>query len=215
MGSARTSPRRLQSLRPKERSPVHRRCGLARGRAAPHGRHGDKALFRRSGEQPEIRDQGAVLSYAVVTFDHGRIHVEGHGPIVPLALKTPAPTPIPTGTASVFGYIFPTKTWQSVNATADFAWSGQAMRAMYRQATGQTVDGVIALDVPALSDLLSVVGPITVAGFAQPVTATNAATVLLSDLYDAFTPDPTSQAVRKNALRDRRSQRQSSADQCV
>ncbi len=54
----------------------------------------------------------------------------------------------------MFGSILPTETWQSVNATADFDFSAQAMQDMYHQATGHTVDGVIALDVPALSSLL-------------------------------------------------------------
>ncbi len=161
----------------------------------------------------EMRDQGAVLSYAAVTFDHGQIHVDQHGSVntplqigntptkVSLFLKSPAAIPIPSGTAIVFGSTLPTFFWPNVDATADFAFSGRAMQAMYRQATGQTVDGVFALDVPALSALLTVVGPVTLPGVSQPLTADNAGSVLLHDLYDAFPPGP-EQLARHEVLSD-------------
>ena len=158
----------------------------------------------------EERDQGSVLSFALVTFDHGHVMVDTHGSVlnpvnVPgrgttsLVLTKPAPVPIPSGTEAVFGSLLPTQLWQSVNATADFAYSGRAMQAMYQQATGQTVDGVIGLDVPALSALLSVVGPVIVPGITQPVTAANATQVLMHDFYSAFPPG---QALARHELLD-------------
>jgi Protein of unknown function (DUF4012) len=72
------------------------------------------------------------------------------------------------------------------------------MQAMYRKATGQSVDGVVAADVPTLSALLDVVGPVTVPGIDQPVTSSNAATVLLHDLYDSVAPND--QGTRKARL---------------
>jgi hypothetical protein len=71
------------------------------------------------------------------------------------------------------------------------------MQDMYHQATGQSVDGVIALDVPALSALLSVVGPVTVPDISVQITAANAGTVILHDLYDSF---PVSQQVVRKEL---------------
>ena len=50
---------------------------------------------------------------------------------------------------------YPTQTWQSVNTTADFPFSGTAMQAMYAQAGGGHVDGVVALDVNTLASLLN------------------------------------------------------------
>jgi hypothetical protein len=86
----------------------------------------------------------------------------------------------------VFGPIRPTQTWQSVNATADFAFSGRAMSDMYRQAAGQPVDGVIALDVPALAALLRTVGPVTIDGVVEPITADNVGRLLLNDFYQGL-----------------------------
>ncbi len=136
----------------------------------------------------EMRDQGAVLSYVVVTFDKGRMTRERQGSIADIQLTAPASTPVPPGTQEVFGAILPTQTWQSVNATADFAFSGRAMADMYRQASGQAVDGVIALDVPALAGLLRVVGPVTIDGVAEPVSANNVARLLLNDFYQGLAP---------------------------
>jgi hypothetical protein len=58
---------------------------------------------------------------------------------------------------------------------------------MYEAATGERVDGVVALDVPTLAALLSVTGPVSVDGIAQPIGAGNASEVLLDDLYAAST----------------------------
>ncbi|HWI03729.1 MAG TPA: DUF4012 domain-containing protein, partial [Acidimicrobiales bacterium] len=73
-------------------------------------------------------------------------------------------------------------------ATADFAFSGRAMADMYRQATGQPVDGVIALDVPALASLLRTVGPVSIEGVGEPVSAGNVGRLLLHDFYQGLGP---------------------------
>ncbi len=64
------------------------------------------------------------------------------------------------------------------------------MQAMYQQVTGTHVDGVIALDVPALVSLLKLTGPVTVPGIDQPVTASNATELLLHQLYEGFPSGP-------------------------
>ena len=136
----------------------------------------------------EMRDQGAVLSYVVVSLVDGRMSFEKRGSIGDLPLTGPAPTPIPDGTQQVFGSLRPTQTWQSVNATADFAFSGRAMADMYRLSTGQAVDGVVALDVPAVAALLRTVGPVSIDGVAEPITSTNVARLLLHDFYEGLGP---------------------------
>jgi hypothetical protein len=136
----------------------------------------------------EMRNQGAVLSYVVCRFDGGRLSFERDGSVVELALDRPASTPVPPGTQEVFGAIQPSMLWQSVNATADFAWSGRAMHEMYRLATGEAIDGVIAIDVPGLAGLLRAVGPVTIAGVAEPISHQNVARILLHDLYQGLGP---------------------------
>jgi hypothetical protein len=62
------------------------------------------------------------------------------------------------------------------------------MAGMFRQAAGQGVDGVIALDVPALAGLLRTVGPVSIDGVAEPITADNIGRLLLNDFYQGLGP---------------------------
>jgi len=150
------------------------------------GGDGDRRYLVAVQNNAEMRDQGMPLSYAVARLSGGHLTVEHTGHISELLLHAPAPTPIPPGTETVFGSILPTTLWQSVNATADSAWSSRAMLDMYAQATGEHLDGVVALDVPAISALLRVVGPVTVPGIEGQITADNAAQILLNQLYNGI-----------------------------
>jgi len=163
------------------------------------GAGGDRRYLIAAQNNAEMRDQGMVLSYAVVSFRGGRLMIERNGSVGDLVLRQPAPTPIPPGTQEVFGSLLPTTLWQSVNAGADFALSGRAMADMYRQAAGEEVDGVIAVDVPGLAALLRAVGPVQVDGIPEPVTDVNAARILLQDLYKGLGPQ-SSQAPRRERL---------------
>lgn len=163
---------------------------------------GQHRYFLALQNNAEMRDQGMVLSYAEVGFNDGAIEFGRHGSVDDIELPRAAPTPIPAGTASAFGFIHPTQTWQSVNPGADFAWSARAMSDMYQQVSGQATDGVIALDVPALAGLLQVTGPVEVPGIAAPLTAANAATVLLHDLYASFGPSLAEAEARHERLGD-------------
>ena len=165
------------------------------------GAGADRRYFVAVLNNAEMRDQGAVLQYVITKFTSSRLSFDRSGSVGDLPLDRPAPTPIPPGTETVFGPLRPTQVWQSVNATADFAFSGRAMADMYRQATGQSVDGVIAIDVPGLAAILRVVGAVTVPGIAEPVDAQNIGRVLLHDLYEGV-PYSGDQSGRRERLGD-------------
>ena len=152
------------------------------------GANGDRRYFIAIQNNAEMRDQGMVLSYAIVRFQDGRLTFERNGSVAELALTRPAPAEIPAGTSEIFGDLHPTTLWHSVNATADFSWSGQAMQAMYEAATKQRVDGVIAIDVIGIQRLITAVGAVSVPGIAEPVGPENAPRVLLHDLYEGLPP---------------------------
>jgi cell division protein FtsB len=151
------------------------------------GAGGTRSYFLAIENNAEMRDQGMVLDYATLTLSGGHLSFGASGRITDLALTTAAPTSVPPQTQAYFGYMRLTQLWQSVNTSADFSFSGRAMVDMYAQKTGQHLDGVIAIDVPGLADLLNVIGPVSVPGVAQPITAANAGTVLLHDFYSADT----------------------------
>lgn len=165
------------------------------------GANGDRRYFVAVLNNAEMRDQGAVLQYVIARFTGSRLSFERSGSVGELHLDRPSQTTIPPGTQAVFGPIRPTQTWQSVNATADFAFSGRAMADMYLQATGESVDGVIAIDVPGLAAILRVVGPVSVPGIAGPVDAQNVGRVLLHDLYQGV-PYAGDQGGRRERLGD-------------
>lgn len=132
----------------------------------------------------EMRDQGMVLSYAVAETNNGQLRTTRSGSVSALDLRTPVTdVRLPAGTAHIFGALAPLQYWQSVNATADTAIAGELIRSLYKAKTGETIDGVLALDVPAIASLLSVTGPVTIPGIAEQVGPENAAKVLLNDLY--------------------------------
>lgn len=148
------------------------------------GSEGARRYFVAVENNDEMRDRGMVLSYAVATFDHGHLQVERHGSVNDLTLRAPVAVPLDPGRAAIFGSLQPTQLWESVNAPADFPWSARTMAAMYKQASGQAVDGVIAIDVPGLAHALRATGPVQVAAAGSPITADNANEVLLKQLYD-------------------------------
>jgi hypothetical protein len=73
-----------------------------------------------------------------------------------------------------------------VNGTADFSWTGATAAAMFKKATGITVNAVIALDVPTMAALVGVTGPLTIPGIPEELTSANFSTVVLHDLYAQY-----------------------------
>jgi len=163
------------------------------------GADGPRTYFLAAQNNAEMRDQGAILSYALVTTDNGTFQVGSAASIGNLTLSTPAPVPMSPGMRAVFGDWEPTQVWQSTNAAADFPWTGRDVTTMYAQATGQHVDGALALDVPGLARILQLVGPVTVPGISEPVTSANLATIVLHDLYQGLPPQ-SSQVERQDLL---------------
>ncbi|HEX8769277.1 MAG TPA: DUF4012 domain-containing protein, partial [Acidimicrobiales bacterium] len=183
LGDAR---RRLDEVAARAAERLSRTSRALRGAHGFFGAHGPRRYLLTMMNNAEMRDQGMVLSYGVLQFDGGEFRLVRRGTISDLRLDVPVDTAIPPGTAAVFGPSRPTALWQSVNATADFEWSRQTMAKMYHQATGESIDGVISIDIPGLAELLRVIGPVRISGVTKPITAENAGRVLLHDLYDGL-----------------------------
>src|SRR5438132_1711403 len=78
------------------------------------GANGERHFLVAMENNAEMRDQGAILSYAVARLGGGRLTFEKTGRIGELTLHAPVAMSIPAGTAKVFGGIAPTQLWQSV-----------------------------------------------------------------------------------------------------
>ena len=88
-------------------------------------------------------------------------------------------------------------TFWAVNVPADMPTVGETMVRLYRRATGQRLDGVIALDPLAVAEILRVSGPITVGG--ASLDAGNVADETLVRAYIRYESD---QNARKRFLEE-------------
>jgi hypothetical protein len=151
------------------------------------GSNGPQTYLIGGENNAEMRDGGAVLSLDVMTTDNGTFSIEHDYSYGDYALSTPANVTLPAGTQKIFGAYLPTEQWPDVDATADFALTGESMQAMWGQATGQMVNGVIGIDVPGVASILKLTGPVDVPGIAEPVSAANIGDVLLNKAYQGLT----------------------------
>ena len=150
------------------------------------GGDGDKTYLVVGENNAEMREQGAVLSWALMHTTAGHYRVDNAASIGALSLKQPVDFPLPASTNEVFGPLQPTLIWQSTNAWADFPRSGALMADMYAAKKHEQVDGVVAVDVPTLQAILKLTGPVQVPGIDQPVSNANASAILLNRLYQQF-----------------------------
>ncbi len=147
------------------------------------GLFGAKNYLIAGENQAEMRDGGAVLSWAILSTHDGHYDVNLAQSVGKLQLYRPSGYPIPPGTNEVFGPLLPTQIWQSTNATGDFSLSGQFMSSMFTAATHRSVDGVIGMDVSALQGLLRLTGPVHIAPVRGQIDAGNVVDVLLHRFY--------------------------------
>jgi Protein of unknown function (DUF4012) len=147
------------------------------------GADGPRTYLVAGENDAEMRDQGAVLSWAILTAKSGTFKMTKSHSVGTLRIRRPAPVRLPPGTLAAFGQLEPTQVWQSVNATADFPLSAQVMAAMYHQRTHRLVDGVIGIDPFTLEHVLEATGQVDVSGVPLPVTSHNVLYVLMHGLY--------------------------------
>jgi hypothetical protein len=147
------------------------------------GADGPRTYFVAGENDAEMRDQGAVLSWAILTAKHGTFSMTKSHSVGTLRIRHPAPVRLPLATLAAFGQLEPEQVWQSVDATADFPLSAQVMAAMYRQRTHHSVDGVIGVDPFTIEHILQAIGQVDISGIPRPVTSHNVLFVLMHGLY--------------------------------
>jgi hypothetical protein len=130
---------------------------------------------------------GAVLSFAVVRFDRGRVSLMRAGAISDID---------PRGTGGFFVTVPRSTAWylnntgsarrlaNGANYSPDFPSAGAAWTAMVTKAIGTHVDGVIALDPYAVAAALRGTEPIVIPGLAdRPIDADNIVPFVMHDQY--------------------------------
>jgi hypothetical protein len=144
---------------------------------------GPRTFLLLAGNNAEMRaGSGAFLEAGIVTTDDGQLHL---GQMVPTSTLT-----LPRGAVSVggdlearWGWLLPGVDWRNLGLTPQFDVTAPLAARMWRALTGQKVDGVFAIDVGGLRDILAVTGPVTTAS-GEVVQAADVDELLLHDQYD-------------------------------
>ena len=134
----------------------------------------------------EMRDQGAILSYSLLSIHGTKFSVLQSGHSYSHDLSVPLEVSLSPGAKEYFQADGVNQTWRSVNLPANFEWTATTAAKMFKTSTGIPVDDIIALDVPAMAAMLNVTGPLTVPGIPEQLNAQDFGTVVLHDLYENY-----------------------------
>jgi hypothetical protein len=154
--------------------------------AAGAGKHTYLILLGNSAE--ERPGGGFIGSIGEITLTDGAIAASRFR-MSDFANKLVTSIPAPT---ALDDYMFHGHPWEmsDANWSADFPTSAAEVQHFYELATGTHVDGVIAVDPTALSEVLRVLGPVQVAPYPQVITADNALREINDIINEARPGDP-------------------------
>ncbi len=151
------------------------------------GAAGPRRYFLAVQTPAELRGSGGMIgNYGEITAEGGRLRLARFGRLGELnEAGDPATRTLvaPDDYVARYSRLSPETLWQNVTASPDFPTVAGVIANLYPQSGGVAVDGVIAVDPSTIAALLSVVGPLTVPPWPEPLTAQNAARVLLFDQY--------------------------------
>ena len=138
----------------------------------------------------ESRGAGGYMgSFGEVTADGGRLTLTRAGRTLELMdapVRPPRPIPGPAEYVTRYGRFKPEKSLGDIGYSPDFPTVAQVLEGEYERAGGVAVEGAVSVDPYALAALLELTGPVPVAGIDEPLTAANAAEVLLFQQYVRF-----------------------------
>jgi hypothetical protein len=155
------------------------------------GAGGERRYFLAVFTPAEARGLGGFLgNYGEVVAADGRLGLERIGRTRELNQAAVASGATLDGApgeyVARYSRYAPEVTWQNVSMSPDFPTVADVIRRLYPVSGGRHVDGVIAIDPIGLASLLKVTGPVVVAPWPEPLTASNAERVLLHEQYLRF-----------------------------
>lgn len=156
------------------------------------GRDAPRSYLLLVQNNAEWRSLGGITGTAILLrTDQGAVTLEDTRSATALSRGLSAPvTDLPADVEEIYGGR-PARFFHNLTQVPDFTLDGPLARQMYAQQTGRDVDGVIAVDPVALSYLLRATGPVSLADGEQ-LTADNAVSLLMRDVYDRYS-DPAAQ----------------------
>jgi hypothetical protein len=143
---------------------------------------------------------GAFLEAGVLTTADGELHLANMVPTSSLTLPRGAVT-VTGDLQARWGWLLPGVDWRNIGLTPQFDVNGPLAASMWKASTGQSVDGVLAIDVQGLQELLEVTGPVTTSS-GTVVSASTVDQLLLHDQYagETYTSDSSSRVDELSTL---------------
>jgi hypothetical protein len=140
---------------------------------------------------------GAFLEVGTATTADGSVHLGDLTPSGDLTLPEGA-VPVTGDLEQNWGWLKPGVDWRNLGVTPEFDVTAPLAARMWQANTGQSVDGVLALDVEGLRQLLVATGPVVVG--TTTVSADTIDQYLLHDQYEGLTDDATADSGRTEQL---------------
>jgi len=159
---------------------------------------GPQTYLVLAGNNAEMRaGSGAFLEVGTADTGDGTIHLGQLGPSGNLALAS-GQVPVSGDLERNWGWLQPGVDWRNLGLTSQFDVNAPLAARMWSARTGQQVDGVLAVDVAGLRQILTATGPVQAAG--MTIDAGNVEQYLLHDQYTGLTDTSTADAGRSDAL---------------
>lgn len=153
------------------------------------GADGPRRYFLAMQNNAEARATGGLLgAFGILEADHGALRLvrTASNLELPQLTITAADAGVPAEYVERYGdWGLLGPTWHMGNLSPHFPYAAQMWAARWRAATGEAIDGAIALDPATLSHLLQVTGPVTLADGAT-LGADNVVDFVLRDQYARY-----------------------------
>jgi hypothetical protein len=158
---------------------------------------GNRTYLLLTANNAEMRDgSGMFLQAGTLSTSGGRIMLGGFRSTAELA----SPTPVVTVTGDLearWGRELPGADYRALGLSPQFELNAPVAAALWKEQTGQQVDGVLTIDVAALKGLLAVTGPVSAGG--TTITSANVEQTLFVTQY-AGVADSASNEARREEL---------------
>jgi hypothetical protein len=156
--------------------------------ATLYGPPGRTRWFLALQNPAELRGTGGLIGqYGILESSPTGPKLVTVAPYESLERRTHEGVPLSQPMATHYQQFAVERAWSAVNIPPDLPTVGRIVTRLYRSATGQRIDGVVAADPLAVAAVLQASGPITAGGV--PLDATNVADETLVQAYVRYATD--------------------------
>ena len=159
---------------------------------------GPQTYLVLAGNNAEMRaGSGAFLEVGTAATADGSVHLGTFGPSGQLSLS-PGQVGVNADLQRNWGWLLPGVDWRNLGLTPQFDVTAEMAAQMWSVRTGQQVNGVLALDIAGLRQIMTATGPVQVGSLT--LDAGNVEQYLLHDQYAGLSDNSTGDAAREDAL---------------